>query len=260
MATARIISLNPGDLDADATHFQLLYSADQTTWTTYNPGSADVAVSELDADGLYLLDGINSPAGNAAAASYAGNWYRTRQKTAGGYGNWSSPFKVGYEPDDLGPVADVADLLADFVDWKIALDFRSQEEADAYLSAQLTRAMDRLRMDEDIDALYSGSPTAAQLRRLSIAERYQALANIIEKLMVQRATGMHAPLEVEQSVDLERLAEYFNTRVRVLMGELETEEVSVSEELQPVVVGTLVISDPSPRMREMTDLDYWAGV
>ena len=97
MATARIVLFTVTvETSPATTHFNIRYNTDGgTTWTDLNDGAgADIAVSALSS-GVFTLDGINSPAGNEAAASYAGNWYQLRLKSSGGYGNWSDSFKVG---------------------------------------------------------------------------------------------------------------------------------------------------------------------
>lgn len=100
MPDAQLVLIHIADLDPTATHFNLRFSTDGTTWTDYSTSSAtpsspeDLSVALLDASDNYLLDGVNSPAGNMAAASYAGNWYEGRLKGADGYGNWSTRFNV----------------------------------------------------------------------------------------------------------------------------------------------------------------------
>lgn len=90
--------------EVGVTHFNVEFSADALTWTPYSTASAspvtpeDLAVGLLDASSDYTLDGVNAPAGNEAAASIAGNWYHVRLKNAGGYGNYSSPFKIAEYP------------------------------------------------------------------------------------------------------------------------------------------------------------------
>ena len=97
MAVARIVLFTvPTETSPATTHFNIRYNTDGgTTWTDLNDGGGtDYAVALLSS-GVYTLDGINSPTGNEAAASYAGNWYQLRLKSSGGYGNWSDSFKIG---------------------------------------------------------------------------------------------------------------------------------------------------------------------
>jgi hypothetical protein len=103
MATARILSLTL-EPESTSTYFNLQFSADGgTTWTNFDPANAspaapvDIAVSELSSN-VYTLDGVNSPGGNDAAASYLGNLYRYRLKNTNGYGNWSQPFRADAYP------------------------------------------------------------------------------------------------------------------------------------------------------------------
>jgi hypothetical protein len=230
MSTARVLSITVEvETSPVTTHFQLRFNVDgSTTWTGYDPSNAspsvpaDVSVSTLDASSVYTLDGVNSPTGNTASTSYAGNWYQLRLKSAGGYGDWSVPFKIGNEPDDNGPLADAADLLADFADLKVALDFDAQEQADDFMARLLTDAMDYLRGSPTIETLYTGTRTNAQTRRLSRAERYQAVSMACEKAMVQRATGVFAPLLFEASADLRALAEYFQNKADGLLSIFQT--------------------------------------
>lgn len=100
MSTARIIDLTI-TTTAATTAWNLQYSTDRITWSDfYTTGSAleDLSTSLLTSS-VYTLDGINSPTGTKAAASYLGNWYRYRLKTTGGYGNYSDePFRVTSYP------------------------------------------------------------------------------------------------------------------------------------------------------------------
>ena len=96
MAVARIVEFTvPVETSPATTYFNIRYNTDGgTTWTDLNDGGGvDISVSALSS-GIYTLDGINSPSGNEAAASYAGNWYQLRLKSASGYGNWSDSFKI----------------------------------------------------------------------------------------------------------------------------------------------------------------------
>ena len=99
MPTARIVLITVPTA-ASTTHFNLRYSTNADDWTDYyTTGSTleDLAVAVLSS-GVYTLDGLNSPTGNKAAASYLGNFYQIRLKSAGGYGNWSEPFRVSAYP------------------------------------------------------------------------------------------------------------------------------------------------------------------
>lgn len=176
----------------------------ESTWTDYNPGSVDIAVPAIDADGLYLytLDGINSPAGNEATASEAGNEYSIRLKTSGGYGGWSDPFKASWEPDSVGPFSDAAELQEEFMDYVVALDFSDQESADRFFARCLTDAMDYLRGFAQVDALYLGTPTDSQFRRLRLLERRYAVIAGLKKAARMKALGMQAPLLMEESADI----------------------------------------------------------
>lgn len=230
MSSARVLSITvPVEVSPATTFFQIRFNVDgSVTWTGYDPGNAspsqpaDINVSTLSA-GVYLLDGVNGLGGNQAAASYAGNWYQLRLKSAGGYGDWSAPFKIVDEPDTAGPLADVAALLSDFADLKIALDFATQEQADEYAGGLLNDAMDALRVEPVLDTLYTGAATtAAQFRRIARAERYQAMSIALEKAMTMKALGMQAPLLMEDSSRLEELSVYFQGKVNGLLVVFET--------------------------------------
>lgn len=224
MPEARIaeLQLNP---EADWTHINLWFSTDRgVTWQEfYTTGSSleDLPVSVLE-NGVLTVDGVNSPAGTEAAASYAGNIYRHRGKTAAGYGNKGKPFKALDEEDDYGPLADGWRLLQDFADIKVGLDFADDAETDAYVAGLLIDAMDELRGDAEIDALYTGSHTTAQGRVLARAERYLAMSLAFEKAMAMRALGQHPPLLMEPSADLQDRAEYYAGKAETQMLRLKS--------------------------------------
>src|SRR5688572_3443324 len=157
MATARIVALQvaPAALITSEvwTHFNLQHRVTgATTWTDFFTSGAtleDLAVALLTS-GVYTLDGVNSPAGNEALASQAGTEYRSRGKTAGGYGNWSEPFKAANEPETDGPLGDIHRLERDMADITTMLGFPDQESADQFLAGCLNDASDEVR---EIDAL-----------------------------------------------------------------------------------------------------------
>lgn len=74
------------------TAFQIAYSGDQVAWTTLRvAGAEDIPVASLTGR-QYVLDGVNTEDdadNNGAAASTPPNWYRTRLKAGGLYGQWS---------------------------------------------------------------------------------------------------------------------------------------------------------------------------
>lgn len=217
MATARIVLLTLDPAAADD-FFNIRFraiAAPVNAWTDfYTTGSTleDLSVSLLSSN-VYTLDGINSPSGNEALASAAGNEYQVRYKDGSVYGNWSTlPISSAYEPEASGPFADVSRLIRDMSDLMTALDFTNQEEADQFLGQALTDAMDELREAEGIDALYTGTSTASQKRRLKAVEILIVKALVYEKAMDMKAQGMHAPLLVEESRELQERAEYYRRR------------------------------------------------
>lgn len=214
MPTPRIVSLNI-ETEDDSTHFNLRYSTNGSTWSDfYTTGSAleDLSVSALT-DGVYALDGLNNaPTGVEIAASNAGNWFTYRLKNAGGYGNWSVPFKALPEPDSYGPLANAAELLQDFKDLGFEFDMDA-EALDTYLGRLLTCAMDYIRITPDAQALYvSDDLTAAQRRYLGQAERYLATAQCLESTAALKAMGLQAPLLVEDSQNCLATAKYFSDK------------------------------------------------
>lgn len=259
MSTPRIVALTL-DLDG-ATEFNIRFrQTGAPTWTDYyTTGSTleDLSSALLDGD-VYTLDGINGPTGNMAAASYGGNEYQARRKTAGGYGNWSAPAAVEWSPVSDGPLANPAGLLRDFLDLKAALDFPSQEEAHAYAAGLLADASDEVRGYPGVDAVYTGGPTALQTRQLARIERYMATALALEKAAVQRATGTHAPLLFEESADLQALAEYFRGQSERLLTSFTDALGGGTATLGDIETGTLTLpfSERSPFSVYEEDLVY----
>lgn len=99
----------------ETTDFQAQWSSDGgATWTPLSRDSASpaapelIGVAELDADGNWLLDGLNNPAGNLEAASETGNLYRVRLLEDGVKGNWSDEFSINGYPG----AGDLSDFLA----------------------------------------------------------------------------------------------------------------------------------------------------
>lgn len=229
MPDARVVTIAVAtESDPVTTHFQLQFSTDGSSWTPYHtsstsPSSPEDLTVALLSSGVYTLDGVNAPAGNQEAASREGNWYRLRLKSAGGYGNWSAGFKAAAEPDDDGPLSDVAQLRLDFASARIALDFETEAEADAFLGTALTDAMDELRDQEAIDDLYTGTRTNAQGRLLARGERFLALALLLERAATMKATGTHAPLLVEDSESVWSLADRYRERAAGVLARLSSE-------------------------------------
>lgn len=209
--------------EAGTTHFQLQFSRDRGgTWAGFDPvtanpaSAADVAVGDLDADSNYLLDGVNSPAGNKLDASRAGNRYRLRLKNVSGYGNWSDSFMVGEEPDDDGPLCDPLDVLdeAGLRRESVAL---TEAELGSLLARLCTDAMDAHRLDTRIDALYTGTRTAALERLLARAERLHAAAMLLRRPELLRVLGDHPPLLMEDSEEIAAAAERLMAQARALL-------------------------------------------
>lgn len=228
MAVARIVLITvPVETSPVTTHFQIQYNTDGgATWTAYNPGAgADISVSTLSS-GVYTLDGINSPTGNTAAASYAGNWYQLRLKSSGGYGNWSDAFKIEDEPDDDGPLADISDVweefavLADQTGVSNGWAYTSEEIRDRIISRLLTDAMDEMRADSSVDTLYTGTRTSAQGRALAQIERLLAVSKALNRPMTMKALGIHEPVLMEDSDSLRELSTYFRDQAYDLLSRL----------------------------------------
>jgi hypothetical protein len=99
MATSQIVDITFVDLGG-ATNFRIEYSIDQrNTWKSYSTTDPNaltpesIPVSELV--GLtYTIDGITSPTGNMAEASWIGNWYRVAVLVGGVWSNPSLPFQA----------------------------------------------------------------------------------------------------------------------------------------------------------------------
>lgn len=262
---ARIIRLTISP-PATATHFQIGFSADRgATWTPFDPAAAapsayaDIAVASLSS-GVYTLDGINSPAGNQAAASRAGNLYRYRLKTAGAYGNWSHPFGAVEDTDTYGPLADPEDVLQETGLRRESLAL-AWPEVERLLMQLLTDAMDEHRLDAEIDGLYTGTRTAAQERLLARAERCRAASLLLGRPAVLRALGDHPPLLMEDSADLtalaDRLAAEADALVRKVAAGSATETVPFA--LPRVGAGTFTFTSadrtPADRMALQDESD-----
>lgn len=261
MAVARFLTIEVGAED-DSTHFNLQYSADGRTWLDYSTASSsptspeDLDVGELVA-GVYTLDGINSPTGNAAVASQEGNWFRHRLKSAGGYGNWSAPFAPVAEGDADGPLADVADLIDEF--GLLPLPFSVDEENDRHkrlLGRALTDAMDQHRLSETIDALYTGTRTDAQGRVLARAERLRAASLALRRPAILKALGMHEPLLQEESEAILALA----ADLAAQADELTTGLLGGTGDAGKVETGTLTLAEYSPYETWVQDQAAWLGV
>lgn len=218
------------------TAFNIRFSDDAgETWTHYDPASAtpvaaaDILVATLSA-GVCTINGINTPTGNAAAASAEGNWYAYRLKSASGYGNWSVPFKAAAEPETDGPLADIADVIEDF---SVIADgepntgalsgwaYANNPARDRALGRLLTDAMDEMRARSGIDALYTGaSTTNGQRRALARAERYWAVADALVRPATMKALGIHEPLLMEDGTDIREHSDWLRSRATEIIDTL----------------------------------------
>ena len=262
MPTTRVLTFAV-PIGASDTHFNVQFRATAAaTWTNYSTASAtptdpfDLAVALLDADENYTLDGINSPSGNEETASSAGNEYRHRLKSAGGYSNWSPVFRVGDEPDSDGPRADLAQIIQEFALIGVEFDLDAGEEVDALLSRILTEEMDRLRVTETIGTLYTGgAATSAQVRLLGVAERYGTVAALLESSAALKAMGLHAPLLVEDSESVLAVAEYYRGKAKEIVKLLEA-SVDADEGPNVLGLGTLSTTELGPHELYREDLVY----
>lgn len=208
MSEPRLIELHI-PVEADTTHFRLRFSNDGRIWTPYSPAEAspsipaDIVVDALDADGNYLLDGINSPHGNAVDASRDGNLYQYQLKTLGGYGSWSYPESVVVVVEGDGQIADPAMVRERLgqLDLMFGLD-GYREETDRLIGMCLVEAMDEARSySAVIDQLYARGTARSgrETRMLRDIEVLLAGAATLRRVEVMRTGGTHEPLLMEQS-------------------------------------------------------------
>lgn len=104
MGEPEIVTLLLPARPVGVTGFTIEFSAHSETWTAFSPTDATptgfedptalIAITDLNADSEYVIDGINTPLGNAIAASAVGNVFRCRWKTATGYTNPGFVFRV----------------------------------------------------------------------------------------------------------------------------------------------------------------------
>jgi hypothetical protein len=231
MPDARLLELHI-PVDDQTTHFRLRFSTDVRTWTPFSPADpspavpADIVVDALDADGNYVLDGINNPQGNMALASQDGTVYQYQLKTLGGYGSWSYPSIVTVVVEGDGPLADVAALRERLgqLDLMFGLDgYRA--ETDRLLAQCLAEAMDEARSySSAIDALYARGQarTGRETRMLRDIEVLLAGSAAMRRVEVMRAGGTHEPLLMEQSEQIaavrESLREEAYRKLQLLAG------------------------------------------
>lgn len=228
MANERRVSFEIAT-DADDTHFNIFYrSVDQDDWiglyTTALP-PAESAPEDLPksliTSGVFFLDGINGPTGNMAAASRAGNQYRLRLRTSGGYGNSSPVFAVEYSPDTDGPLADVYDIIQLFRFRTTVFRYRENPEFHAFLAEHQVQAMDFIRLTAGIDELYTGSRTSREARVLRRVEMLYAAAAAVRQAAFLKVHGIHAPLMAEDSERALALAAAWQTEGDLVLASLK---------------------------------------
>jgi hypothetical protein len=263
MATARIVELTL-DPPAGTTHFNIRFKVPSaSSWTDFFTTGAtleDLAVGLLVSN-VYTLNGVNTPAGNAAIASEAGTRYEVRYKATSTYGNWSDPLGVTFKPDDDGPLADVAALQDDFLDYKIALDFSTQEDADRQAGRWLNDAMRFVRMRPAFDTLYTGSRTQAQADGLRLLERRLAMWTALRQAARMKALGMHAPLLMEESVDILAVATDLKEEIDEMMTALLDVE-DAEDIVGGIETGLLILPEreKSPWSQYLADVEYVGGL
>jgi hypothetical protein len=199
------------DTEADSTAFNIEYSTDLGTWVTFDPVNgtpvppADIAVGLLDA-GTYTIDGINTPAGNEAAASRHGNFYRARLKNLGGYGNWSQPFEIG----GVYTSPTVADILT-HTGITTEIENLSSTALEAKLQSLIATAELKTKLAVGRANFNSDELETDQISALQMAAVFRVGAAYYRQVAAQRSAGTEEPIAMEEAESLRRQADLWDS-------------------------------------------------
>jgi hypothetical protein len=250
---AQIISITLGTPPGGVSAWNLQFSADDgVTWTPYSTSSAtpsapeDLAISLL-ASGVYLLDGINSPTGNMAAASAAGLLYEARWKNAAGYGNWGVAFGVAaavVEPTATTYSAPTAELIRRRTGVNPDIDGLSLPDFDAALLELLPDAEVRTALAVTPAVFDAPALTARQVAALQIAVSKRAGADYLRRIASKVVSGTETQILVEDAEAWRAQADALDAEA-IVYDDLVRGVVTEDAALGSLQTGVIVITSPN---------------